>query len=180
MDGVREKGTVLTPSVTIHYQVPAPTLVDNTILGVLILKDWQVDLHMASWFLAGISAMAWMPQSFQLLRYWWDWWWRWCCAPITLKSMIWQKQRWLGWSLPQLLLSLALVPASLWCLALFLLSCLRPKPGHPPSFSDSQEVGWSWGQILVLEIEWHHHRWNRSRASRPPWFDVLFSDGLGN
>ena len=47
MDGVGEKGAIPTPSTTIHCQIPVPTLVSNGILGVLILKDWEVDLHMA-------------------------------------------------------------------------------------------------------------------------------------
>ena len=75
---------------------PLPTLVCNGIHGVLI-KDQEVDLHMASRFPVGASAMAWMPQSSWPLRHWWQ---SWCCAPITLESMIWQKQRQLGWSHP--------------------------------------------------------------------------------
>ena len=69
MDSVGEEGAISTPSVMIHCQVPVPTLVGNGILGVLILKDWQVDLHMASWFPVGTLAMEWLPQSFQPLRH---------------------------------------------------------------------------------------------------------------
>ena len=63
-----EKGAILTPSAMIYCDVPVPTLVGNGILGVLVFKDQQVDLHMASWFLVGTSAMVWMPQSSQPLR----------------------------------------------------------------------------------------------------------------
>ena len=71
------------------------------------------------------------------------------------------KEKATMWSLPQLLLSLALVLASPWHLAFFLLSCPRPTLGHLPLFGGSWEVGWSWGQILVSEIKWHHCRWNK-------------------
>ena len=40
-----------------------PTLVCDSILGVLILEDWEVDLHMASGFPAGPLAMAWSLDS---------------------------------------------------------------------------------------------------------------------
>ena len=105
---------------------------------------------MASWFLVGMSAMAWIPQSSQHLSYWWYCWWSWCCAPIILKSMIWWKQRWLEWSNPQLLLFLALIPAPLWYLASFLLPCPWPKLGHLPLFGSSWELAdhgdksWFW------------------------------------
>ena len=54
---------ISTHSLIIHSQVQVPTLVCNSILGVLVLKDWEVDLHMASCFPAGMSAMTWTPGS---------------------------------------------------------------------------------------------------------------------
>ena len=87
---------------------------------------------------------------------------------------------WSDKSEAKLLLSLTSVPASLGCMASFLLSCPRPKPGHLPSFGVHWEVSWSWGHVLVMEIEWHRCRWIEPRATRPPWFDVSFSDGLGD
>ena len=44
-----------------------PTLVHDGILGVFILEDQQVDLHMASRFPVGPLAMAWMPRTSQSL-----------------------------------------------------------------------------------------------------------------
>ena len=162
MNGIGKKGVISAPGMLIHCQIPAPTLVGDCIPGILILKDWQVNLHMASWFLAGMLAMAWMPQSSWPLRYWWHWRQSWCCTPITLESMIWQKLRWSGWSHLQLLLSLASIPASPWCLASFLLSCLRPKLGYLQSFCGSWDLGWSWGQVLItknwmvsVQVEWN-------------------------
>ena len=69
MNDIGEEGAISTPGMMIHCQVPAPTLVGNGILGVLIFKDWQVDFHMASWFPAGPSAIMWMPGSSQPLRH---------------------------------------------------------------------------------------------------------------
>ena len=73
----------------------------------------------------GASATVWMPWSSQPLRHWWHWWQSWCCAPITLKSIIWWQWGQMGWNCPWLLLS----PASLQCPASFLLSCSWPKLG---------------------------------------------------
>ena len=176
----RREGATMTPSSTIHCQVLAPTPVCNSIFGVLILKDWQVDLHIASWFLVGALAMVWMPQPSQPFRHWWHWWQSWSCAPITLESMIWWKWRWPGWSHPKLSLSLTLVPASLWHMASLLLSCPRPKLGHLPSFCICWEVAWSWGHVLIMEIEWHRCRWNGPMVTRTPCFDVSFGGGLGD
>ena len=95
-----EEGAISTSSMMIHCQVCVPTLVCDDIFGVLVIKDWQVDLPMASWFLIGMLAMAWMPWSSWPLRPWWHWWWSWCCAPINLESMVWWKWEWPGWSHP--------------------------------------------------------------------------------
>ena len=54
----------------IHCQVPVPTMVCNGILGALILKDQQVDLHMASWVPCGDvfhDVYAWIPPTSQTL-----------------------------------------------------------------------------------------------------------------
>ena len=49
-NSIWEKGAIPAPSMTINCEVPMPTLVCDGIFCVLILEDWQVDLHMASGF----------------------------------------------------------------------------------------------------------------------------------
>ena len=69
MDGIREKGMCSTPGMTIQCHIPVPTVVDNGILGFLILKDQQVDLYMASLFPGRTLAMVCTPQASQPLRH---------------------------------------------------------------------------------------------------------------
>ena len=56
----------------------------------------------------------------------------------------------------------------------------RTKSGHLSSFSSCREVGWSWRQVLIMEIEWCWCRWDGTGVTRPSWFDVSISDGLSN
>ena len=62
---------------------------------------WRmVDLHMASRFPAGLSAMVWMPRASWSLRHWCHWWRSWCWTSVTFESMIWWEWRQLGWCHP--------------------------------------------------------------------------------
>ena len=81
---------------------------------------------------------------------------------------------------PTTLLSLVSVPALLWHPTSLLMYWSRAKLGHLPLFSSCWEVGWSWGQVLIMEIKWCWCRWDGTRAARPPGFNVSFSDGLGD
>ena len=100
----------------IDCYVPAPTLVCDGILSILILEDWQVYLHVASSFPMGLLSMAWMPRTSWSLLHWCHWWGSWYWTSVTFKPMIWWEQRWLGWGHPYLSLSLVLIltPHSWW------------------------------------------------------------------
>ena len=60
LNGVGEEGMVLTPCLMVYSQIPSPTLVGD---GVLIFKDGQIDLYVASSF-PMMSAMMGMPRAF--------------------------------------------------------------------------------------------------------------------
>ena len=56
LDGVGEEGMVLITCLMVYSQIPSPTLVGDGIFHVLIFKDGQINLHVASGF-SMMSAM---------------------------------------------------------------------------------------------------------------------------
>ena len=129
---------------------------------------------MASGFPAGPSATMWMPRTSLSLRHWWHW------TSVTFKSMIWQEERWLGWGHLLLSLPLALILALLWHPTSLLVFCSVAKCQHTPSSNGCWEDWWSWRRVLIMKVEWCWCRWNGMKVTRSSWFDVSFSDGLGN
>ena len=143
----------------------APTVVGNSILGVLIFKDQQVDFHIASWFPAGMSAMVWTPGYSQSHRHGRHWWWSWCCAPITLKSMVWWEWRWPGSEPPitpivsglcsGLTVACSLIPA---------VQHWDPSQGTSNHLASHWEVRWSVGTnpdygnwMASMQVGWNKH-----------------------
>ena len=53
VDNIRKKGVISAPSTAIDCLVPAPTLVCDGILNILILEYWWVYLHVAPFSLLG-------------------------------------------------------------------------------------------------------------------------------
>ena len=77
-----------------------PTLISESAFLVLILEDWQIDFHMASW-LPAVSAMMHTPGAPRYIGPWWHWWGSWQWTSVTLKPTVWWEWRCQGQCSPQ-------------------------------------------------------------------------------